>query len=108
MYHTLSSVLWAQVFFLQSNERSVRLEPVDLSRLAETLSSALCIALSPKLPQLAEAGLHQLALRARIDNENVRSCLLLLYDVVTVFLLFIFMQKVATMIPKSKALLYVF
>ena len=39
------------MFFLQSNERSVRLEPVDLSRLAETLSSALCIALSPKLPQ---------------------------------------------------------
>ena len=62
-----------QVFFLQTSERSGRFEPVDLSRLAETLSSAVCVALSSKLQQLAEAGLYRLALRATIDNDNV-SC----------------------------------
>ena len=56
---------------MQTNEETARVEPVDLSRLAETLSTALSVALSPKLQQLAEAGLFKIALRATIDNENV-------------------------------------
>lgn len=65
------SVCFLQVFFLQTDEESSRLEPVDLSRLAETLATATCVALAPTLDKLAESGLDKIGLRATIDNENV-------------------------------------
>ena len=60
-----------QVFFLQSNEETARVEAVDLSRLAEALSQALCVALASKLDQLAQAGYTRIGLRATISNDNV-------------------------------------
>ena len=75
------AIRWTQVFFMQTNEGSASVQPVDLSRLAETLASATCIALAPKLQKLAEAGFLKIALRVTIDRETVRTLLQLL-DVV--------------------------
>ena len=65
------AIRWTQVFFLQSNEGSASVQPVDLSRLAEKLASATCASLGPTLPLLAESGFFKLALRVTIDSENV-------------------------------------
>ena len=64
-----------QVFFLASNEGESRApEPVDSSRLAETLSTAGAVALTPHLDALKEAGLTRIALRVNIDTDNVSEC----------------------------------
>ncbi|CAH1776117.1 unnamed protein product [Owenia fusiformis] len=66
------TIRWTEVFFLKNEESGGhRGEPVDLSRLAETLASATCLALAPYLSKLKEAGMTKLALRATIDNDNV-------------------------------------
>ncbi|XP_038066295.1 uncharacterized protein LOC119736358 [Patiria miniata] len=60
------SLRWTEVFFLESNE-----SPVDLSRLAEMLSSAFCVAMTGQLDELKEAGMVMLALRVTVDSDNV-------------------------------------
>lgn len=65
-------IRWTDVFFIQNKDSgSARWEPVDLSRLAETLSNATCIALTPHLDKLKEADLTKVALRVNIEIEKV-------------------------------------
>ncbi|KAL3868060.1 hypothetical protein ACJMK2_040898 [Sinanodonta woodiana] len=65
-------IRWTEVFFIDTEERaSGKSEPVDLSRLAETLASACCIALTPHLEKLQESSLTRVGLRVTIDSERV-------------------------------------
>lgn len=71
------TIRWTEVFFIQNDDaNNSRCEPVDLSRLAETLAQACCIALTPKLDKLKEAGLTKIGLRCTIDRDNVRDTFL--------------------------------
>ena len=68
------TIRWTEVFFIQNDDLgNSRHEPVDLSRLAETLASACCMALTPHLDKLKEASLTKLALRCTFDAEQVGS-----------------------------------
>jgi MAD (mothers against decapentaplegic) interacting protein len=61
--------------FFQSDESSGRGgDPLDISRLSESLAKATCVALVKLLDLLAQAGLTKLAVRATVHPENV-SCL---------------------------------
>jgi len=63
--------------FFQSDEGSGRGgDPLDISRLSESLARATCLALVKLLDLLAQAGLTKLAVRATVHPENV-SCLCL-------------------------------
>jgi len=65
-------VTWS---FFQSDEGSGRGgDPLDVSRLSESLARATCLALVKLLDLLAQAGLTKLAVRATVHPENV-SCL---------------------------------
>ena len=66
------TIRWTTVFFLEASELgSGSGEPVDLSRLAETLASACCVALVPQLDKLKEASLTKIGLRVSIQAETV-------------------------------------
>ncbi len=65
------SIRWTQVFFIQTDGGSSRCEPVDLSRLAESVATAACVALTLHLDKLKEANLTKLGLRATIDPDKV-------------------------------------
>ena len=67
------TIRWTEVFFIQNDDLgNSRHEPVDLSRLAETLASACCMALTPHLDKLKEASLTKFALRCTlIQNRYV-------------------------------------
>lgn len=65
------AIRWTEVFFLQTESGSSRWEPVDLSRVAETLASAVCIALTPHLDQLKQAALTKIGLRVTLEPERV-------------------------------------
>ncbi|ELT98136.1 hypothetical protein CAPTEDRAFT_178790 [Capitella teleta] len=66
------AIRWTECFFMKNEDQSnPRFEPVDQSRLAETLAQACCIALTKHLDPLKEAGLAKIALRATIDAEQV-------------------------------------
>uniref|UniRef100_A0A0L8IDL0 Uncharacterized protein n=1 Tax=Octopus bimaculoides TaxID=37653 RepID=A0A0L8IDL0_OCTBM len=66
------AIRWTEVFLIQNEEStSSRLEPVDLSRLAETLAQACCIALTPHLDRLKESSISKLGLRVNIESERV-------------------------------------
>ncbi|XP_013412068.1 zinc finger FYVE domain-containing protein 16 isoform X2 [Lingula anatina] len=66
------TIRWTEVFFIRNEEAvDARCEPVDLSRLAETLAQACCIALTPHLDKLKDAQLVKLGFRANIDSETV-------------------------------------
>ena len=66
------TIRWTEVFFIRQEESgNSRGDPVDLSRLADMLSGACCIALTPHLDKLREAGLTRIGLRVSIDSEMV-------------------------------------
>lgn len=66
------AIRWTEVFLIQNEDsNSSRLEPVDLSRLAETLAQACCIALTPHLDRLNESAVMKLGLRVNIESERV-------------------------------------
>ncbi|XP_781105.3 uncharacterized protein LOC575625 isoform X1 [Strongylocentrotus purpuratus] len=72
------AIRWTEVFFIQNGLGEGESlghpnvpEPVDLSRLAESLASAFCLALSGSLNELREAGLVKLGLRVTVDIEKV-------------------------------------
>lgn len=73
-HHTMR---WTEVFFIQNEDQGSRGDPVDLSRLGETLAQACCLALTPHLSKLKEAALTKIGLRVKIDAERVRLSLLL-------------------------------
>lgn len=65
-------VRWTEVFFIQNDDSgSVKWDPVDLSRLGETLATACCMALVPHLSKLKEAALTKIGLRVTIKPEMV-------------------------------------
>ncbi|XP_066996678.2 zinc finger FYVE domain-containing protein 16 [Anabrus simplex] len=65
-------IRWTEVFILQSGENSERSgDPLDISRLSESLARATCLALVNYLDLLAQAGLTKIAVRANIHPENV-------------------------------------
>ncbi|XP_060082320.1 zinc finger FYVE domain-containing protein 9-like [Ylistrum balloti] len=65
-------IRWTDVFFIQNEDSgSAKWEPVDLSRLAETLSNACCIALTRHLDSLYDASLTKIGLRVNIEAEKV-------------------------------------
>lgn len=68
------AIRWTQVFFIQNESGSSRWEPMDLSRVAETLATATCIALTPNLNKLNEAGLRKIGLRVTLQPDNVSVC----------------------------------
>lgn len=70
-------IRWTEVFFIENggggdsmSKRHVP-EPVDLSRLAENLAIAFCLALSENLQDLNTLGLNKLGLRVTVDLEKV-------------------------------------
>ena len=83
------SIRWTEVFFLASAETDRNStdssagggrtssvdEPVDSSRLAETLATAACVALAPHLDELKAKALTRIGLRVNINAENVRKIL---------------------------------
>lgn len=61
-------------FSSQSDEGSGRSgDPLDISRVSESLARATCMALIKLLDLLAQAGLTKVAVRATVHPENV-SC----------------------------------
>ncbi|KAJ8309619.1 hypothetical protein KUTeg_012826 [Tegillarca granosa] len=64
-------IRWTDVFFIQNEDTGSAREPVDLSRLAETLSNASCIALASHLDKLKDASLMKIGLRVTIESEKV-------------------------------------
>ena len=69
-------IRWTEVFFIENDDSgSVKWDPVDLSRLGETLATACCMALVPHLGKLKEAALTRIGLRVTIKPETV-GCLL--------------------------------
>ncbi|PNF19407.1 Zinc finger FYVE domain-containing protein 9 [Cryptotermes secundus] len=65
-------IRWTEVFILQSDEGSGRGgDPLDISRLSESLARATCLALIKLLDLLAQAGLTKLGVRATVHPENV-------------------------------------
>ena len=73
---TQRAIRWTEVFFIHTEDSGdTRMEPVDLSRLAEQLASACCLALTPHLDALKEAGLTRVGLRCTIDRDNVSGLL---------------------------------
>lgn len=72
-------IRWTEVFFIENggsgdsvSKRHIP-EPVDLSRLAENLAIAFCLALSESLQDLITLGLNKLGLRVTVDLEKVGS-----------------------------------
>ena len=65
------TIRWTEVFFIRTDGQNTRIEPVDLSRLAEGLATACCLALTPHLDKLKEASLTKIGLRVTIDREQV-------------------------------------
>ncbi|XP_074641262.1 uncharacterized protein LOC141899011 [Tubulanus polymorphus] len=66
------TIRWTEVFFIQVEDSgNSRCEPVDLSRLAEMLAKAACIALVPRLNNLKDTNIHKLGLRVTIAAEQV-------------------------------------
>ncbi|PIK59740.1 hypothetical protein BSL78_03312 [Apostichopus japonicus] len=70
-------IRWTEVFFIENggsgdsvSKRHIP-EPVDLSRLAENLAIAFCLALSESLQDLITLGLNKLGLRVTVDLEKV-------------------------------------
>lgn len=75
----VSACMWRIIavlcYFFQSDEGSGRGgDPLDISRLSESLARATCLALIKLLDLLAQAGLTKLGVRATVHPENV-SCL---------------------------------
>ena len=71
------TIRWTELFFLEAahvvgTPGGLCAEPVDLSRLAESLAGAFCVALVPQLDELKEEILSPLALKVNIHPENVR------------------------------------
>ncbi|XP_024084635.1 zinc finger FYVE domain-containing protein 9 isoform X2 [Cimex lectularius] len=64
-------IRWTEVFILKSEEGSKATDPLDISRVSESIASATCMALVPMLDSLADANLTPLAIRATIHPENV-------------------------------------
>ncbi|XP_014662527.1 PREDICTED: zinc finger FYVE domain-containing protein 9-like isoform X2 [Priapulus caudatus] len=65
-------IRWTEVFLLQVPDGSSRRgDPLDLSRLAETLARACCVALTEHLDMLKDATMSRLGLRVTIDTEKV-------------------------------------
>lgn len=67
-------IRWTDVFFIENKDGGSR-EPVDVSRMAETLASAACIALTPHLDQLKEADLVKIGLRVSLETDKVLASL---------------------------------
>lgn len=63
-------IRWTDVFFIENKDGGSR-EPVDVSRMAETLANAACIALTPHLDQLKEANLVKIGLRVTLETDKV-------------------------------------
>ena len=68
------TIRWTHIFFIQNEEGgSVKWDPVDLSRVGETLATASCVAFTPHLQQLKEASLTKIGLRITLGADNVSS-----------------------------------
>ncbi|XP_019631394.1 PREDICTED: uncharacterized protein LOC109475234 [Branchiostoma belcheri] len=65
------TIRWTEVFFLQTEESMPQCEPMELSRLAESIATATCVALVQHLDSLREAGMCKLGLRVNIDRDEV-------------------------------------
>ncbi|XP_064625104.1 zinc finger FYVE domain-containing protein 9-like isoform X2 [Lineus longissimus] len=65
------TIRWTEVFFIQEDSGTSRCDPVDLSRLAETINRAACVALVPHLDKLKEESLTKIGLRITVDAEKV-------------------------------------
>ncbi|XP_063229929.1 zinc finger FYVE domain-containing protein 9 [Bacillus rossius redtenbacheri] len=65
-------IRWTEVFIIQSEDGSGHSgDPLDISRLSESIAQATCLALVPMLDSLAQAGLTMLAVRANIHPDSV-------------------------------------
>ncbi|KAG1662248.1 Zinc finger FYVE domain-containing protein 9 [Nymphon striatum] len=66
-------IRWTEVFLVQTDEdeNCARTQPINISRLSETLAQACCIALTPHLEQLKESGISKIGLRCTINSEKV-------------------------------------
>jgi len=68
------TIRWTELFFIRnedSRDRS-RADPADVTRLAEALAQACCLALTSHLERLAFEMKTKIGLRVTIDNEQVR------------------------------------
>ncbi|XP_024214471.1 zinc finger FYVE domain-containing protein 9 isoform X2 [Halyomorpha halys] len=64
-------IRWTEVFILQTEEDSKATDPIDISRVSESLARATCIALVPELDSLSKLNLSTIAVRANIHPDNV-------------------------------------
>ncbi|XP_076341501.1 uncharacterized protein LOC143242029 isoform X2 [Tachypleus tridentatus] len=66
-------IRWTDVFLikLDDDRNGRRSDPVDHVRLAEVISQAFCLALTPHLELLAEKELTKIGLRVTLDSEQV-------------------------------------
>ncbi|CAH1391923.1 unnamed protein product [Nezara viridula] len=64
-------IRWTEVFILQTEEDSKATDPIDISRVSESLARATCIALVPELDSLSKVNLSTIAVRANIHPDNV-------------------------------------
>ncbi|XP_075229394.1 smad anchor for receptor activation isoform X2 [Lycorma delicatula] len=64
-------IRWTEVFILQCEEVEGSGDPLDISRLSESLARATCVALVPYLDLLAAANLTMIGVRAAIHPDHV-------------------------------------
>jgi len=64
-------IRWTEVFILQCEDSEHSSEPLDISRLSESIARATCLALVPLLDLLSAASFSSLAVRTTIHPDNV-------------------------------------
>ncbi|XP_054274611.1 zinc finger FYVE domain-containing protein 9-like [Macrosteles quadrilineatus] len=64
-------IRWTEVFILQCDDSEHSSEPLDISRLSESIARATCLALVPLLDLLSAASFSTLAVRTTIHPDNV-------------------------------------
>lgn len=66
-------IRWTEVYLVRTDDSvgSRRTDPVDISKVSDSLAQACCVALAPHLGHLYTAGLTKIGLRVTLDPDNV-------------------------------------
>ncbi|XP_017781380.1 PREDICTED: zinc finger FYVE domain-containing protein 9 isoform X2 [Nicrophorus vespilloides] len=65
-------IRWTEVFLLQSGEENARTQdPIDVSKIAESISKATCLALVKYLNLLATNNFYKIGIRTTLHIDNV-------------------------------------
>ncbi|KAF6202299.1 hypothetical protein GE061_004697 [Apolygus lucorum] len=70
-YGSNTIIRWTEVFVLKSEDERKARDPLDISKVSESVARATCLALVQDLESLVRAGVRCLGIRANIHPDNV-------------------------------------